>query len=171
MLRCYWKHPIGNNQFKGVTYYIQYERVNHVLHQVFENYGTHRVLNRHEDNIDRLIYEKLYESLSQINGITQLCIYTNEYLIYGEYETKNRALASRSAYGRTFRDLKINFNQFAINLHTRIMYLNSADELISNLIEAQIPIMLNLNIVCPIPQTLIVANFIDNASIDAILNP
>lgn len=169
LLRCYWKQPAENGQLTGVTYYVQYERVNHLQNPIYEGYGQYTILAKHEDEIDRLIFEKLYEKLNEIPGIKELHIYTDELIVYGEFEEKYRAICSRSAHGHEFRDLRIKYtNGQQLSLSTRVFFLNASEDEVRYSIVPLLPTSLSLSLHGPV-DTLISADFLDKEQVDRIL--
>jgi hypothetical protein len=169
LLRCFWKHPIGQNDFKAVNYYIIYERVNHTINANYNNFGAFRMLVNHEDDIDREIYQKLFEELSIIPNIIDFRIHQSETVLYPGYEDKNLALMSNMAFGYDFKKLTINTQTNHIaNLSTRIMFTDAANLTIKNNIVSAIPLVLTLNFNGTIPS-LLCKDFMNKDKVDLIL--
>jgi hypothetical protein len=169
LIRCFWKHPITRTETKAVNYYIQYERVNHIIHPVYGGYGPFKYLIKHEDDIDLEIYKQLYQDLSNIANIQQFNIYSDEILLINESEERHRALFSNMAFGYNFRKLNINsLSNSIVSLSTRIMFYDIKDELVRSTITNSIPMSLNLDLTGKIPS-LINAPFLTQQQVDQIL--
>lgn len=170
LLRCFWKHPITRTEFKAVNYYVQYERVNHILHPVYQELGPFRSLIKHEDEIDVEIFQTIFNQLNGIANIQQLNIYTHETVLYQEYEEKNRAIFSNIAYGYDFRNLQINTQTNGVaELATRIMFSDASNIVNQNAILTAIPLAINLNLAGVVPS-LIRADFMDRQRVEQILD-
>lgn len=71
-----WKQDVfdeDGNQFKNriIEYFVQYERVNHIVHQQVENNNGLRTVNGHIDDIDTLLFNEFNNSIIQIPNITE----------------------------------------------------------------------------------------------------
>jgi len=169
LIHCFWKYPITRTQLKAVSYYVQYERINHSANQVFQNYGQFRYVSKHEDTYDEEIYQQLYNSINGIPNIQQLNITTNESVLFDEYEEESRALSSKMAFGYDFRDILINTNNTLVSrLATRIYFTDINNLTYQNAILPSIPFALNLNLDGAIPS-LIRADFFDRQRVDQVL--
>ena len=170
LLRCFWKHPITRTEFKAVNYYVQYERVNHILNPIYQGLGQFRSVIKHEDEIDIEIFQTLYNQLNGITNIQQLNIYTHETVLYQEYEEKNRAIFSNIAFGYDFHNLQINTQTNGVaSLATRIMFSDASNIANQNAILTSIPLAINLNVTGEIPF-LLRADFLDRQRVEQILN-
>lgn len=125
LLRIRWKQPVyegARGEKRVVHCYIQYERVNHVIHQIIQKYGQFKIATQHTDELDEAIFFAIYNHFSKIEGVEDLGIYIHETLLYGDAETKERALFSRIAYGYNFRKIELRYNHNSIvKLSTKVL--------------------------------------------------
>jgi hypothetical protein len=169
LLKCTWSHRISNNDFKIVHYYVQYERVNHIVHAIYDEYKKFKMLNRHEDDIDKEIYKALFNYLYINPEISNLRIYFDELPLYFGVEEKNRALFTNSAFGYDYTDVEIRTKTHQIvNLDTKVMFNGVSDNFIQGVITLSLPRMLNLDITGEIPS-LIRADFLEKDRVSEIL--
>jgi hypothetical protein len=166
LLRVFWKHKINRNEFKAVNYYVLYERVNHTSNPMYQYYGEHRYIDKHEDDIDKMIFDNLYQRLNENPDIQQLNIFTHEVVLHPDFEELNRAIFSNMAFGWDFNNLQINTNDQVIEmLATRIMFHNTDH---SEAILMSIPETLNLNLNGKIPS-LVRTSFLEKEITEQIL--
>ena len=151
-----WKQDVFNddgNCFKDrvVEYFVQYERVNHIVHQQIQDNNGYRTVTGHIDNIDTLLFDEINNALIQIPNIKEFDSGVYEFSPWFEYEQIERAWASKRALGYTFRDLTINTTTNRIvALATRLRFLDA--QRVKDSVVCNIPQVINLNLQGPIPS-------------------
>ncbi|OQB31039.1 MAG: hypothetical protein BWY08_00760 [Bacteroidetes bacterium ADurb.Bin174] len=71
-----WKQDVFDEEgyhFKDrvVEYFVQYERVNHIVHQQIQHNNGYRTITGHIDNIDNLLFDETNNALMQIPNIKE----------------------------------------------------------------------------------------------------
>jgi hypothetical protein len=167
-----WKQDVFDehgNQFKNrvVEYFVQYERVNHIVHQHVEVNNGYRTVTGHIDDIDTHLFNEINTSLMQIPNIKEFDSGVYEFRPWLDYEQIERAWASKRALGYPFNDLVVNTQTNRIvALATRLRFLDAQS--VKNSVIYNIPQAINLDIQGQIP-TLIRADFYTPAETDRII--
>lgn len=167
-----WKQDVfdeDGNRFKDrvVEYFVQYERVNHIVHQQIQDNNGYRTVTGHIDNIDTLLFDEINNALIQIPNIKEFDSGVYEFRPWLEYEQIERAWASKRALGYPFRDLAINTTTSRIAaLATRLRFLDA--QRVKNSVVYNIPQVINLNVQGLIPS-LIRADFYTPDETDRII--
>jgi len=167
-----WKQDVfdeDGNSFKNrvVEYFVQYERVNHIVHQQIEENNGYRTVTGHIDNIDNLIFEGINNLINQIPNIREFdsCVY--EFRPWYGYDQIERAWASKRALGYNFYNLDVNTSTHTIvTLATRLRFIDA--QRVKNSVINNIPQVLNLEIDIEIP-TLIRADFYSRQETEKII--
>ena len=137
-IHCSWKQPYLRNDAKFINYFIQYERVNHIVHQVIHN----PIYITHDDQFDVMIYNGIVDEIQKIIGIDQLRVEVSEAVLYREgYSNEQRALFSNIAIGYDFRDIQVRGHNYTpiINLKTRLWFTDKHNEDVRAYITTLIP--------------------------------
>lgn len=123
-----------------------YERLNHVVHPVYQQFGEFKMLTKHEDEIDFLIRNEVYAQLNKILGVSDLSVSTSDFDLWGgEFDEKQYAVCSNSAYGYDFRALRVDAGMDPVaSLATRIIFMGITDPLLQQQIFPAIPILISL---------------------------
>lgn len=158
-----WKQDVFDeegNVYKNrvVEYFVQYERVNHIVHQQVENRNGYRTVTGHIDQIDNIIFDGINNAINQIQNISEFDSVVYEFRPWHDYEKIERAWASKRAQGYRFNDLRINsrtVNDVA-SLATRLRLLDA--QKVKNSVIYNIPQSITLELDGLIP-TLIRAHF------------
>jgi hypothetical protein len=150
-IHCSWRQPYQRNDAKLINYFIQYERIDHIRHQVIHN----PIYTTHEDEIDVMIYNGVITEIQKIIGIEQLQVKVDEAVLWGEeYSAQRRALFSNVAIGYNFRDIQIRGHQYTpiVNLKTRLWFTDKHNEDVRNYILPLMPRFIDIDHQGPIPS-------------------
>lgn len=167
-----WKQDVfdeAGNQFRNriIEYFVQYERVNHIVHQqVEDNHGFQAIIG-HIDDIDTLLFNEINNSIRQIPNITEFYSGVHEFRPWLDYDQIERAWASKRALGYPFNNLPVNSRTNRIaSLATRLRFMDAQS--VKNSVIYNIPQAINLDIQGPIPS-LIRADFYSPDETDRII--
>lgn len=167
-----WKQDVFDevgNTFKNrvIEYFVQYERVNHIVHQQLAERNGFTTVTGHIDTIDIAIFDAINNAIRQIENISEFDSVVYEFRPWHDYENIERAWASKRAQGYRFNDLKIcNRTNEIVSLATRLRFLNANQ--VKNSVIHSIPRTVTLELDGLIPG-LIRANFISNEDTEKII--
>ena len=152
-----WKQDVYDeegNVYKNrvVEYFVQYERINHIVHQQVENRNGYRTVTGHIDQIDNIIFDGINNEINQIQNISEFDSVVYEFRPWYDYEKIERAWASKRAQGYRFNDLFINnrTGHVVTSLATRLRFLDA--QKVKNSVIYNIPQLIILSLDALIPS-------------------
>lgn len=162
-----WKQNLFDekgNVYKNriVEYFVQYERINHIINQQIEIRNGFNTVTGHIDQIDTVIFSEINNAINQIKNISEFDSVVYEFRPWNDFERIERAWASKRAQGYRFNNLNLNIkNSKSISLATRLRFLDA--QKLKNSVINNIPNEISLEL-DNLVHTLIRADFysIDN---------